>query len=127
MGKLKGFLVGLTTFVGATALTAGGIALNNHFNKDKITLSYGDKTYFGDQVNSGATDDIQTEVQLDKNLSELNAICKENNFMLMLVVCPATNMFEADLQIVYGPEQVKSNLMNSKPYQLVVSLSLIHI
>lgn len=121
MGKLKGFLVGLTTFVGATALTAGGIALNNHFNKDKITLSYGDKTYFGDQVNSGATDDIQTEVQLDKNLSELNAICKENNFMLMLVVCPATNMFEADLQIVYGPEQVKSNLMNSKPYQLVVS------
>ncbi len=57
MGNLKSFLVGLTTFLGATALTAGGIALNNHFNKENsITLSYDDKTFFGEKVDLDATD-----------------------------------------------------------------------
>ena len=90
MGNIKSILIGLTTFLGATALTTGGIALNNHFNKDKpITLSYGDKTFFGETTDSDATDitnDEAQDIEINKNIEELNTLCQKNKFMILTAI-----------------------------------------
>lgn len=114
MGKLKGFLVGLTTFVGATALTAGGIALNNHFNKDKITLSYGDKTFFGEKVDSSATNTpVDDDIKLDTSLEELNNLCNRENIMMLIIVNTVQNQFQTQSAIINSADDVESALNNT--------------
>ena len=114
MGNLKSFLVGLTTFLGATALTAGGIALNNHFNKENpITLSYGDKIFFGEKVDSDATDTPIDDVQVETSLDQLNEICAREDIMMMIVVNNSQNLFESQVVTIHNANEIESALSNT--------------
>lgn len=114
MGNLKSILIGLTSFLGATALTAGGIALNNHLNKDKpITLSYGDKTFFGEKTDSDATDTPIDDVQVETSLEQLNEICAREDIMMMIVVNNSENLFESQVMTIYNSNEIESALNNT--------------
>ncbi|HIU06177.1 MAG TPA: InlB B-repeat-containing protein [Candidatus Onthoplasma faecigallinarum] len=106
--------VSIISILATIGLLSGGVALNNYFNDKPITLSYGDKTFFGKvESNAGSQTDDSQDVVLDKSLEELNEICRRDNLMMMIVVNTIEGQAQLSAEIIYSADQVEMTLNNT--------------
>lgn len=83
----KEFFLTTATVLACAGVVVGGIALNNKFAKNKITIQHGDAVWIGDNKNPVKDEDSITEPVQE---SLYNDYCEKNNLMFCNLITPGS-------------------------------------